>query len=302
MRTEHLNEFVVFARHLNFGTAADELFIAKSTLSTHIAALEKELGVRLGSREDGNALTSEGAVFLEGAKTALDLLSRTNERCRLIHEQRSSNVRFACLAPDPALACRLCSSVKSSLQWVDRSLNEDPFFLFDKDKADIVLLRDFTPFPDLVEQARERNLVSQPSLGIPAVIAAKSTHPLARKRKLTREDLDDTCFMTLDALSFERERTLLKRVIGPDRNIRCTPGTIQSPSNLMMLDMGENLCLLLRPMADLYCANRTDLTLFDTLDDQPLRYPCQLVWRAHASSAVAQTAQEILACLNAPEP
>ena len=41
MRTEYLREFVVFSRHLSFTEAAKELFIAQSTLSTHIAALEK---------------------------------------------------------------------------------------------------------------------------------------------------------------------------------------------------------------------------------------------------------------------
>ena len=44
MKTEYLREFAVFSRYLSFTDAAKELFIAQSTLSTHIAALESDVG------------------------------------------------------------------------------------------------------------------------------------------------------------------------------------------------------------------------------------------------------------------
>ena len=63
MRTEYLREFVVFSRYLSFTDAAKELFIAQSTLSTHIAALESDVGFSLIDRKAGNRLTDKGARF-----------------------------------------------------------------------------------------------------------------------------------------------------------------------------------------------------------------------------------------------
>ena len=50
MKTEYLREFAVFSRYLSFTDAAKELFIAQSTLSTHIAALESDVGFSSGKR------------------------------------------------------------------------------------------------------------------------------------------------------------------------------------------------------------------------------------------------------------
>lgn len=63
MKTEYLREFAVFSRYLSFTDAAKELFIAQSTLSTHIAALESDVGFSLIDRKAGNRLTDKGAVF-----------------------------------------------------------------------------------------------------------------------------------------------------------------------------------------------------------------------------------------------
>ena len=44
METEYLRQFALLAKECHFQTAADLLYISQSTLSKHIAALEKELG------------------------------------------------------------------------------------------------------------------------------------------------------------------------------------------------------------------------------------------------------------------
>ena len=71
MRTEYLREFVVFSRHLSFTEAAKELFIAQSTLSTHIAALESDVGFSLIDRKAGNRLTDKGAVLSSSTITGI---------------------------------------------------------------------------------------------------------------------------------------------------------------------------------------------------------------------------------------
>ncbi len=68
MTTDLLQEFVILARTLNFSKAADFLFISQSVLSKHIAEIEKELGVRLFTRNTHDvALTEEGKLLFHDA-------------------------------------------------------------------------------------------------------------------------------------------------------------------------------------------------------------------------------------------
>lgn len=68
MRMDILKEFTSLARNLNFSTTARELYITQSTLSKHIALLEKELGAVLFARDSHKVeLTEAGTLSLEDA-------------------------------------------------------------------------------------------------------------------------------------------------------------------------------------------------------------------------------------------
>ncbi|MBR1829115.1 MAG: LysR family transcriptional regulator [Atopobiaceae bacterium] len=69
MDTQRCREFVVLAQTCNYLQAADQLFISQSSLSKHIKALEKELGVELFNRTTRRVqLTEHGRVFLPFAR------------------------------------------------------------------------------------------------------------------------------------------------------------------------------------------------------------------------------------------
>ena len=65
--------FSAVAKERSFTRAAAHLFITQQTLSTHIAAIEKELGCRLFVRTYPLRLTYEGKVFLQYAMRFDDL-------------------------------------------------------------------------------------------------------------------------------------------------------------------------------------------------------------------------------------
>lgn len=297
MRTEYLEEFIAFSRHLSFSETAEELFIAKSTLSTHIANLERELGLKLIDRDNDNALTQEGALFLDGAKSALETLEGTVTRCTRFREEAAGRVRIACLTPTASLASLLSDRLDVPFQFVDREFREQPFAPLDTNRADIALLCDFSHFPRLVDEALARGLAYRPARPFPAVIAMMASHPLAAKRQLSRDDLVGASIMTESMLAYEHDRILIDRMLGADLHLSYAPGSMQSFSDLLIADFGTALYITPKATASLYCARRDDVVLVDRLDGAPFGFPLVVAWRADADPRVIRAAETIHACL-----
>lgn len=83
MNTEQLRYFLSIARHRSFTEAAREFYVTQPTITHQIAALERELGVRLFLRTTRSvSLTRAGELFLGSAKQMLELDSQARERLR----------------------------------------------------------------------------------------------------------------------------------------------------------------------------------------------------------------------------
>ena len=77
MNTKHLKAALALARHGSFTKAARELYVAQSTLSRHVAALERELGAALFVRGlDSVTPTRAGTAFLSEAQAVLEATER----------------------------------------------------------------------------------------------------------------------------------------------------------------------------------------------------------------------------------
>ncbi len=74
MEMKHLEVFVSVARSLNFSKTAEVLYLSQPTVSNHISALEKELGVQLLIRNTKEvSLTKAGADLFVYAQNILSL-------------------------------------------------------------------------------------------------------------------------------------------------------------------------------------------------------------------------------------
>ncbi len=83
MDIKQFRYFMAVAEHLNFTEAANQLFIAQSSLSQRIVELEKTLGVKLFTRNKRSVqLTSAGKVFLKEATYLLQKFEEATERTR----------------------------------------------------------------------------------------------------------------------------------------------------------------------------------------------------------------------------
>ena len=103
---KQLEAFVTTAEYSSFTKAAEELFLTQSTVSSHISALEKTLGVRLIQRSARQRVTlsKEGEQVYRDAKEILDRcqalqdLKKQNDQNQLVIG--ASSVPGQCLMPE----------------------------------------------------------------------------------------------------------------------------------------------------------------------------------------------------------
>lgn len=87
MRTELLEEFIVWAESKTVEAAAREMHISQSTLSKHLIALEAELGMSLVDRQGKSRLTPAGVRFYNGIVDVIDRLNKTIDECKRIDKK-----------------------------------------------------------------------------------------------------------------------------------------------------------------------------------------------------------------------
>lgn len=85
MNTEELKTFIYLSKVKNFTLAAEQMFIAQSTVTNRISELEKEVGKRLFKRGSKSvSLTDEGRVFLKYAERIIELQESSVEEMNAI--------------------------------------------------------------------------------------------------------------------------------------------------------------------------------------------------------------------------
>ncbi len=98
MRTEIVEEFLVFSRHLNFSRAAEELHITQPNLSKHMADLEREVGVELIDRKTRGKnrplLSPAGKYFAEEMSYLESSFQSILKRCRTIGRSGIRDIRI----------------------------------------------------------------------------------------------------------------------------------------------------------------------------------------------------------------
>ena len=299
MRTEYLREFVVFSRHLSFTEAAKELFIAQSTLSTHIAALESDVGFSLIDRKAGNRLTDKGAVFLDGARTLLDGLDEALARCRETGDP-DATLRIAVQYPTPSFAAKLKERLSVPFAFVEHDYRDPIFQPIVNGTADIVLDYDYTPFASLVKEASALDLVTRTCLAFRMSISMMASNPLASRPALSRNDLSGASIIIInDAHNYDRIRYLYERMLGDNLDLHFSLQPINGMSGLAFATYGDGLHICGLSENRHWFADRADVVLFEELDGKPFGMPTSLTYSADASDWVREGAAIVLECMEA---
>ena len=104
---DNLRSFVVVARHLNMGQAAQELNLSKGAVSYQIRQLEHELGFDVFSRARRNLVLSQrGEELMQLCSRLFDVVERGLDDLRQA-SQPGITIGMAVAAPD-ALYYRAC--------------------------------------------------------------------------------------------------------------------------------------------------------------------------------------------------
>ena len=96
LSTSTLTYFLEISREKGFSHAADKLEKSQSALSTQIALLERELGVKLFDRSKRPfMLTPEGKRFHEGARVIVQRYDDLEREVRSLHEAVAARIAVA---------------------------------------------------------------------------------------------------------------------------------------------------------------------------------------------------------------
>lgn len=300
MKTEHLREFAVLARHLNFTVAAKELFIAQSTLSAHMAQLEEELGFDLIERKGDVRLTVAGSMFLEKAGEALDILDQSAAQCRSFATGTSSDssLRIAMQTPPPDFARRLKNSVDFPFTFVFHDYQAPFFSMFANDEADLLCIYDYRPFPALCHEANRLGLTARTIAGAPASITMSAANPLASKNPLVREDLHGATIVVNSAPDYERWKDLVGAMLGNDLNLTFELDPVGDLNNLAFSDHGNRLHVCSRELNDQYLGRRNDVKIVKAIEGIDLRIPQVAVWHRDADPVLLARINAFCRCWN----
>lgn len=91
MNTEEIKTFIVLSKVKNFTLAAEQMFIAQSTVTNRISELEKEVGKKLFARGSKSvSLTEEGKIFLKYAERMIELQESSVAEMNAVKAYRQS--------------------------------------------------------------------------------------------------------------------------------------------------------------------------------------------------------------------
>lgn len=296
MKTSHMREFVVLSQSGGFREAARRLYISQPALSNHIKALEEEIGCLLVDRENGNALTNEGLVFLDAAQSVLMSMDRAIDECRRIAAHRDAlneparvQVHMMFSEARQALS-RLCDR---PYEFVLYEWGRPLLHRFVHDEADIMVTYNVREHRLLRSEAEGLGLLHE-SLGVEhCSVAMRADHPLAGKA-LTREALCSATFVVLSANEFGYWKTIIPQIIGGscEPDIRLLP--VSSMVNMEIVDLQDNVLLCMSKMVHQFFGVRDDCVVFDLIDGKPITMKTGLIYRPNTGNENVEAALSAL--------
>lgn len=198
MTLAQLQYFRTLAHVLHYTRAAEELHIAQPSLSYSINELEKELGVKLFTKEDRKVvLTMYGEQFLPYVESALSTLSDGTEALRQLAGTTFQVLRLGYFH---SISASFIPQLVRELYEQDK--NKKVRFQFTEATSSDIFSRLKKGELDLgFAMHRDEKVESVPVLSQPLFLVVPAAHPLAEKAGVTVEDFSGDPIVLLDKAS-----------------------------------------------------------------------------------------------------
>lgn len=194
MDTEYLKEFLTVADELSFTHAASKLHITQSTLSKHIAALEKEFQENLFVRSKrGLEITQAGGILYRQAISMLNVLEATHEKIQAIRTK--APIRISGLMENNDIIMMLSQAIHEYQSTTEQQILLTPT----SSKSFVDLLRDGDI--DLAICHRNPQGGDNPELGCRELFKAdmlafvEANHRLADRSTVSLDELKNELFV-----------------------------------------------------------------------------------------------------------
>lgn len=210
MNLSHLTYFKKLAEVKHYTKAAAELYIAQPTLSVAISSLEKELGTPLFERKNNQILlTPCGKQFYHYVCIALQNIEKgitaVHEYAGMINGQINLGTLYAMQGKYWSKAIRAFHEEYGAPIQINITQGFTPALTRDlkADKLDVVFAGQTEPDPDLI---------SVPCWAQELAVAVNKAHPLASKKEISLDELEDYHILTYKKSSIVAEE--LMEVLG----------------------------------------------------------------------------------------
>ena len=210
MNLSHLTYFKKLTEVKHYTKAAAELYIAQPTLSVAISSLEKELGTPLFERKNNQILlTPCGKQFYHYVCIALQNIEKgitaVHEYAGMINGQINLGTLYAMQGKYWSEAIRAFHEEHGAPIQINITQGFTPALTRDlkADKLDVVFAGQTEPDPDLI---------SVPCWAQELAVAVNKAHPLASKKEISLDELEDYHILTYKKSSIVAEE--LMEVLG----------------------------------------------------------------------------------------
>jgi len=257
MTLTQLSYVVAVDRYRHFATAAEKSYVTQPTLSMQIHKLEDELGITIFDRSKSPVVPTEiGEKIIEEAKQILKQSKHIEDIAHLAEDELKGTFRVGIIPTiAPYLLPLFLRSFTEKYPGVrlifEELVTNELLSLLDQDHLDVGIIA--TP----VEQGHifEEELYYEPFLGY-----VSQDHELAKKDKLTVDDLDITNLWLLNEGHCFRDQTVKlckkqRKDLLDNSNIEFESGNLETLKQLVEQDFGMTLLpFLAKNQIDEQCA------------------------------------------------
>ncbi len=245
MNIRQFQYFISVAEHLSFTKAAKEHFIAQTAMSQQIAAIEKQLGVKLFLRSNRSVqLTAAGNIFLREAKL---IVSLTDEAIRKTQHAASGivgSLKIGFLGPNekhflPHLIRNFRSTYPNiSLNFIQDNTETINSYI-KRGLLDIAFTDSYNL--DEISDFHWKLICSDP-----ICVVLHREHPLANETKISLSALVHEAFVTIDSQEYHNAFSHMLDFITSKGGF--TPQIISQHRHpetvLLMIEAGVGIALL----------------------------------------------------------